>query len=63
MAQKILVCGWGEPTFMSNLLRELDHGPAALPRNSTVVMFNRLETEQQQGMLQARLVYVVYIAV
>ena len=49
--QRILVCGWGEPTFMSNLLRELDHGPAALPRNSEVVMFNRLETEQQQAML------------
>ena len=52
--QRILVCGWGEPTFMSNLLRELDHGPAALPRNSEVVMFNRLETEQQQAMLSVR---------
>lgn len=50
-AEKILICGWGEPTFMSNLLRELDHGPAALPKNSEVVMFNRLETEQQQAML------------
>jgi hypothetical protein len=39
---------------MSNLLRELDHGPAALPRNSEVVMFNRLETEQQQAMLSVR---------
>ncbi len=30
------------------------YGPAALPRSSTVIMFKRLETEQQQAMLQAR---------
>ncbi len=53
-AQKVLVCGWGEPTFMSNLLRELDHGPAALPRGSEVVLFNQQETEQQQEMLSVR---------
>ena len=50
--QRILVCGWGEPTFMSNLLRELDHGPAALPLGSEVVMVNRLESEQQSAMLK-----------
>jgi len=50
-AEKVLICGWGEVTFMSNLLRELDHGPAALPRGSQVVLFNQQEAEQQQEML------------
>ncbi len=27
-----LACRWGEDNFMSMLLRELDRGPAALPR-------------------------------
>lgn len=46
------MCGWGEPTFMANLLRELDTGPAALPKGSEVVMFNRLDTNRQQAMLK-----------
>ncbi len=33
---------------MSNLLRELASGPAALPRNSEIVLFNALTAAQQQ---------------
>jgi hypothetical protein len=50
-AQRILLCGWGETAFMSNLLRELSSGPAALPRNSEIVLFNALTTAQQQQRL------------
>ncbi len=39
--QRILICGWGETAFMASILRELDHGPAALPRGSEVVLFNQ----------------------
>ena len=49
--QRILLCGWGETAFMSNLLRELASGPAALPRNSEIVLFNALTTAQQQQRL------------
>jgi len=44
----VLLCGWGETAFMSNLLRELASGPAALPRNSEIVLFNALTAAQQQ---------------
>ena len=36
---------------MSNLLRELASGPAALPRNSEIVLFNALTGAQQQQRL------------
>ena len=36
----MLLCGWGETTFMADLLHELDHGPAALPANSSVTLLN-----------------------
>ena len=36
---------------MSNLLRELASGPAALPRNSEIVLFNALTTAQQQQVI------------
>ena len=49
--QRVLLCGWGETAFMSNLLRELASGPAALPRNSEIVLFNALTTAQQQQRL------------
>jgi hypothetical protein len=38
--QTVLLCGWGETTFMADLLHELDHGPAALPENSSVTLLN-----------------------
>jgi len=38
--QTVLLCGWGETTFMADLLHELDHGPAALPANSSVTLLN-----------------------
>ena len=38
--QTVLLCGWGETTFMADLLHELDHGPAALPDNSSVTLLN-----------------------
>ena len=31
VAQAVLICGWPGEAFMGDLLRELDHGPAALP--------------------------------
>ncbi len=38
--QTVLLCGWGETTFMADLLHELDHGPAALPADSSVTLLN-----------------------
>ena len=45
--QRILVCGWGEAAFMASVLRELDHGPAALPAGSEVVLFNQHDPPDQ----------------
>ena len=39
-AQRLLVCGWGETPFMTDLLRELDAGTGALGRGSEVVLLN-----------------------
>ena len=33
---RVLVCGWGDHAWMGLLLRELDRGPAALPKGSEV---------------------------
>ena len=37
---QVLILGWGEHSFMTMLLRELDRGPAALPRGSELTLFN-----------------------
>lgn len=34
--KRVLVCGWGEQSFMRAVLRELDHGQMALPAGSEV---------------------------
>ncbi|KAK9803748.1 hypothetical protein WJX73_000566 [Symbiochloris irregularis] len=39
--QRVLICGWLEGMRMSLLLQELDHGTAALPKASEVVLFNQ----------------------
>ena len=39
----MLILGWGDSAFMSMLLRELDRGPAALPRGSELTLFNSRE--------------------
>jgi len=36
----VVVLGWGEQSFMRNVLRELDHGNSALPPASTVLFVN-----------------------
>ena len=33
-AQTVLICGMASEAFMSDLLREMDHGPSALPAGS-----------------------------
>ena len=36
----MLLCGWGETSFMVDLMHELDHGPASLPYRSSVTLLN-----------------------
>lgn len=43
MSLQVLICGWGDASFMWMLLRELDRGPAALPRGSELTLFNSRE--------------------
>ena len=38
--QAVLICGWREEAFMSDMLREMDHGPSALPAGSQLTLFN-----------------------
>ena len=33
--QQVLICGWREEAFMSDMLREMDHGPSALPAGNS----------------------------
>lgn len=40
---QILILGWGDVSFMTMLLRELDRGPAALPRGSELTLYNSRE--------------------
>ncbi|KAK9810370.1 hypothetical protein WJX72_009592 [[Myrmecia] bisecta] len=47
--ERVLICGWGESTFMTMLLRELDHGPAALPRGSELTLFNMRDAQHVMG--------------
>jgi hypothetical protein len=41
--ERVLIAGWGHHAFMADLLRELDHGSAALPPGSEVVLVNAHE--------------------
>lgn len=47
--QHVLICGWGEHIFMGDLLREFDHGPAALPPGSEITLFNEHSAEDTLG--------------
>ncbi|KAK9818136.1 hypothetical protein WJX72_007697 [[Myrmecia] bisecta] len=47
--EKVLICGWAQTNFMTMLLRELDHGPAALPRGSELTLFNMREAPVVMG--------------
>ena len=40
LPQAVLICGWREEAFMSDMLREMDHGPSALPAGSQLTLFN-----------------------
>ncbi|KAK9843129.1 hypothetical protein WJX74_007389 [Apatococcus lobatus] len=48
-AEKVLILGWAQPSFMTMLLQELDHGPAALPKGSEVTLFNNRESPDVMG--------------
>lgn len=37
---RLLVCGWGEPSFMAVLIREFDSGSCRLPADSEVILCN-----------------------
>jgi len=37
---RVLIIGWVEDTFMMETIHEMDHGLAALPRGTEVVLFN-----------------------
>ena len=47
----MLILGWAELTFMTMLLRELDQGPAALPKGSEITLFNNRESPDVMGEL------------
>ena len=36
----MLLCGWGESSFMVDLMHELDHGPASLPAGAAITLLN-----------------------
>ncbi|BDA43260.1 probable ion channel POLLUX at N-terminal half [Coccomyxa sp. Obi] len=44
--ETVLICGWREEAFMSDLLREMDHGPSALPAGSSLTLFNNTSTDE-----------------
>ena len=46
---QVLILGWAQPSFMTMLLQELDHGPAALPKGSEVTLFNNRESPDVMG--------------
>lgn len=41
----VLVCGWGEQSFMRSILRELSYGQVALPPGSEVTFVNMHDRE------------------
>ena len=47
--QRVLILGWGDTVLMTDLLAELDHGPAALPRGSEVYLFNTWSSQEVMG--------------
>ncbi|KAK9866656.1 hypothetical protein WJX84_009216 [Apatococcus fuscideae] len=53
-AEKVLILGWAELTFMTMLLRELDQGPAALPKGSEITLFNNRESPDVMGKTQEK---------
>lgn len=63
--KRVLVCGWGEQSFMRAVLRELDQGQQALPDGSEVVFVNTHDTaaslEQAVRVVQPRRVGVSHV--
>ncbi|KAK9845991.1 hypothetical protein WJX81_007900 [Elliptochloris bilobata] len=47
--EAVLICGFPGEAFMGDLLRELDHGPAALPAGSSLTLFH---ANAPEGMLE-----------
>eukprot|EP00891_Asterochloris_glomerata_P004631 jgi/Astpho2/4631/Aster-x0209 len=47
--ERVLILGWGDTVLMTDLLAELDHGPAALPRGSEVFLFNTWSSQEVMG--------------
>jgi hypothetical protein len=52
--QTVLICGWREEAFMSDLLREMDHGPSALPAGTKIVLFNNTSNDEITSRVRAR---------
>ncbi len=53
-AQTVLICGASSEAFMSDLLREMDHGPAALPAGSSITLFNCSATPDSLALIKQR---------
>jgi hypothetical protein len=60
--EKVLVAGWSTNDFMSDLLRELDHGMSALPSGSEVVFVNNHSPEDTLAPV-LRLMNLEYVTV
>ena len=52
--QAVLICGWREEAFMSDMLREMDHGPSALPAGSQLTLFNSSTNVEIMARVKAR---------
>lgn len=50
--QPLLLCGWGETSYMCDLLLELDRGPAALARGCEVTLFSPHSPEEIKACLE-----------
>ena len=52
--QQVLICGWREEAFMSDMLREMDHGPSALPAGSQLTLFNSSANAETMARVKTR---------
>ena len=52
--QTVLICGMASEAFMSDLLREMDHGPSALPAGSSLTLFNSSSTPETVARVKQR---------
>ena len=52
--QTVLICGMASEAFMSDLLREMDHGPSALPAGSSLTLLNSSSTPETVARVKQR---------